>query len=280
MLIAGLALFAAAAPAVASDNPAMDAAVKRINDQWAHIRYEVPNREDQYRQLSALEGQAAQVAARYPGRAEPLLWEGIVVSKEAARATLLKQLGLATRARDILGQAYTINPKVADGGAAMSLGVLYYRVPGFPIGFGSTKRARTYFQQALVQEPTGLDNNFFYGDFLHSTGNDKGARLPPARAEGTRRSEAAGVGRGSPRRDPRPPRQDRQRWLIAPRSPASSRGRAGGRAPSSRRRWTSPIAGRWPHPSPRSRRDRGSMCWTSAAARAGRPHRSRGRARA
>lgn len=59
----------------------------------------------------------------------------------------------------------------------MSLGVLYYRVPGFPIGFGSTKRARTYFQQALVQEPTGLDNNFFYGDFLHSTGNDKGARV-------------------------------------------------------------------------------------------------------
>lgn len=154
----------------------MDAAVKRINDQWAHIRYEVRDRDSQYRQLAALEGQAAQVVARYPGRAEPLLWEGIVVSEEAARANVLKQLGLATRARDILAQAYRINPKVADGGAAMSLGVLYYRVPGFPIGFGNTKRAKTYFQEALIQDPSGMDNNFFYGDFLNLTGNKTGAR--------------------------------------------------------------------------------------------------------
>lgn len=165
-----------ATPAFASDDPAMDAAVKRINDQWAHIRYEVPDRDSQFRQLAALEGQAADVAARYPSRAEPLLWEGIVVSEEAARAPMLKQLGLATRARDILSRAYTIDPKVADGGAAMSLGVLYYRVPGFPIGFGNTKRARTFFQQALVQDPKGLDNNFFYGDFLNSIGEPARAR--------------------------------------------------------------------------------------------------------
>ncbi len=175
-LFAAVAAFVVAVPAVASTDPVMDAAVKRINDQWAHIRYEVPDREDQYRQLAALETRAAQVVARYPGHAEPLLWEGIVVSEEAARASVFKQLGLATRARDILGKAYAIDPKVADGGAAMSLGVLYYRVPGFPIGFGNTKRARTFFQQALVQDPKGMDNNFFYGDFLNSTGEKARAK--------------------------------------------------------------------------------------------------------
>jgi len=171
-----VALSLLAAPAIASDNPAMDADVMRINNAWAHIRYQVKDRNAQYDQLVALEPQAHQVVQKYPGRAEPLLWEGIVVSEEAARASTFKQLGLATRARDILSKAYSINPRVADGGAAMSLGVLYYKVPGWPIGFGSTPKARSYFQQALAQDPKGLDNNFFYGDFLAQEGNKAGAK--------------------------------------------------------------------------------------------------------
>ena len=168
--------FAGAGAANASNNPAMDAAVRRINDQWAHIRYQVADRNEQYRQLDALAGQAAQVSTRYPGRAEPLLWQGIVVSEEAARASVLKQLGLARSARDILEKARGIDPNIADGGVKMSLGVLYYRVPGFPIGFGSTSKARALLEAALKQDPNGLDNNFFYADFLNDEGHPAQAK--------------------------------------------------------------------------------------------------------
>lgn len=170
----GLAVTSAAA--VASADPAMDADVMRINNGWAHIRYQVPNKSSQFTQLQALEAQADQVVRKYPNRAEPLLWEGIVVSEEAARASTLRQLGLASRARDILAKAYALNPRVADGGAAMSLGVLYYKVPGWPIGFGSTEKARGLFQKALAQDPRGLDNNFFYADFLAQEGDKANAR--------------------------------------------------------------------------------------------------------
>ena len=170
------AMLACAGIAHASDNPAMDAAVQRINDQWAHIRYQVPDRDQQYRELDALAGQAAQVVAHYPGRAEPLLWQGIVVSEEAARASVLKQLGLAGQARAILEKAQAIDPNVADGGVKMSLGVLYYRVPGFPIGFGSTAKARSLLEGALQQDPRGLDNNFFYADFLNDEGKPAQAK--------------------------------------------------------------------------------------------------------
>jgi tetratricopeptide (TPR) repeat protein len=175
-VLGALSLTVLSAPAFASDNPTMDSDVMRINNAWAHIRYQVKDRNAQYNQLAALEGQALQVVQKYPGKAEPLLWEGIVVSEEAARASTFKQLGLATRARDILAKAYAINPRVADGGAAMSLGVLYYKVPGWPIGFGSTAKARTYFQRALLQDPKGLDNNYFYGDFLAQEGDKTSAR--------------------------------------------------------------------------------------------------------
>lgn len=175
-IFGAVALGALAVPAFASDISAMDSDVMRINNGWAHIRYQVKDRGAQYNQLASLEKQAHSVTQKYPGRAEPLLWEGIVVSEEAARASTLKQLGLATRARDILAKAYAIDPRVADGGAAMSLGVLYYKVPGWPIGFGSTAKARTYFQKALAEDPKGLDNNYFYGDFLAQEGDKVHAR--------------------------------------------------------------------------------------------------------
>lgn len=160
-----------AAQALASSNPGMDADVKRINDRWAHIRYQVADRNEQYRELEVLAGEATKVVARYPGRAEPLLWQGIVTSEEAARASVFKQLGLARSARDILEKAEAIDRRAADGGIEMSLGVLYYRVPGFPIGFGSTARSRALLEAALREDPHGLDNNFFYADFLNSEGS-------------------------------------------------------------------------------------------------------------
>lgn len=170
------AALAFAGAANASNNPAMDAAVRRINDQWAHIRYQVADRNEQYRELNVLAGQAAQVSVRYPGRAEPLLWQGIVVSEEAARASVLKQLGFARSAREILEKAQGIDPNIADGGVKMSLGVLYYRVPGFPIGFGNTSKARALLEAALKQDPKGLDNNFFYADFLNDEGHPAQAK--------------------------------------------------------------------------------------------------------
>ena len=176
VLFGAASLALASRPAAAADNSQMASDVMRINNAWVHIRYQVKDRSAQFNQLAALEGEAQKVVAKYPGKAEPLLWEGIVVSEEAARASTFRQLGVATRARDILAKAYAINPRVADGGAAMSLGVLYYKVPGWPIGFGSTAKARSYFQQALAQDPRGLDNNYFYGDFLAQEGDNARAR--------------------------------------------------------------------------------------------------------
>ncbi|WP_209612794.1 hypothetical protein [Sphingomonas sp. PL20] len=174
--LALLATVALAGSAAASNNPAMDVQVARIDTGWQHIRYQVGDRDEQYRQLDVLAQQAAQVAARFPGRAEPLLWQGIVTSEEAARATVFKQLGLATAARNILEKAKAIDPNIADGGIKMSLGVLYYRVPGFPIGFGSTAKARALLQAAIAQDPRGLDNNFFYADFLNAEGQPAKAK--------------------------------------------------------------------------------------------------------
>lgn len=167
-------LLAIAAPALAADS--MSQEVKGINDSWAHIAYEVKGSSTQTKALDKLAQQAAMLVRKYPGKAEPLVWQGIVTSEQANRANFFHKLGLATQARDILAKAYAIDPKAADGGAAMSLGVLYYKVPGSPIGFGDKAKAKRLLREALAVDPNGLDANYFYGDFLYDQGDNAGAR--------------------------------------------------------------------------------------------------------
>ncbi|HTN15906.1 MAG TPA: tetratricopeptide repeat protein [Sphingomonadaceae bacterium] len=150
--------------------------VKAVNDGWAHISYEVRGSSTQTKALDKLAKDAETLVARYPGKAEPLLWQGIVTSEQANRANIFHKLGLARKAHDILAKAYAIDPKAARGGAAMSLGVLYYKVPGSPIGFGDKERARKLLREALALDPNGLDANYFYGDFLLDQGDTAGAK--------------------------------------------------------------------------------------------------------
>jgi len=174
LALAASALLAFAAPAIAADS--MSQEVKAINDNWAHIAYEVKGSSTQTKALDRLAQQAALIVQRYPGKAEPLVWQGIVTSEQANRANFFHKLGLATKARDILAKAYSINPKAEDGGAAMSLGVLYYKVPGSPIGFGDDQKAKKLLKEALAVDPNGLDANYFYGDFLLDQGDKAGAK--------------------------------------------------------------------------------------------------------
>lgn len=173
-LTALVPLLAMLAPTAAFADMASD--VKAVNDGWAHIAYEVQGSSTQTKALDQLAKQANTLVARYPGKAEPLLWAGIVTSEQANHANFFHKLGLATRARDLIAKAYAIDPRAADGGAALSLGVLYYKVPGSPLAWGDGDRAVKLLRQALAIDPDGLDSNYFYGDYLLDRGDKARAR--------------------------------------------------------------------------------------------------------
>src|SRR3546814_18634222 len=103
------AALAFAIPSAAFAGVAED--VKVINDGWAHIAYEVKGSSTQTKALDKLAKEAAQLVARYPGKAEPLLWQGIVTSEQANRANIFHKMSLATKARDLIAQASAIDPQ-------------------------------------------------------------------------------------------------------------------------------------------------------------------------
>ncbi len=152
-------------PARAAD--AADAEVHRLQSTWEAIKFGVPEGDEQTGKMNTLGEDADAVAARFPDSPEVLIWDGIITSERASMASAFSALGLAKRARDILEQAYKMAPAKLDAGAPTSLGVLYYRVPGFPIGFGDKAKARQLLEQAIKLAPTGLDAWYFYGDFLY-----------------------------------------------------------------------------------------------------------------
>ena len=108
---------------------------------------------------------------KYPDRAEPLVWQGIVLSTYAGAKGGLGALSIARKSRDALLAAVKLNGDALQGSAYTSLGALYYKVPGWPIGFGDHKAATEYLRKALALNPNGIDPNFFYGELLYEDGS-------------------------------------------------------------------------------------------------------------
>lgn len=136
-----------------------------LSESWANIKYQMP--EDQrVEALEALNQKALALVEANPGKAEPLVWQAIIVSTTAGEKGGLGALSLVKQAKKLLERAEAIDPDVLNGSVYTSLGSLYYQVPGWPIGFGSDKKAESYLKKALAVNPDGMDPNFFYGDFM------------------------------------------------------------------------------------------------------------------
>ncbi len=160
----GIAALFAALPVHA--DPALDQAILDIQHQWEHINYELPDgaKSESYEQL---EKQEEALARQYPNQPEPFIWHGITLSSHAGAKGGLGALGLAKHARSELMAAEKINPDAMQGSIYTSLGTLYYKVPGWPIGFGDDDKAESYLKKALQVNPSGIDPNYFYADFLY-----------------------------------------------------------------------------------------------------------------
>jgi len=141
-----------------------------IAHRWAHISYQTPENEREAA-FQTLAAQADQLSKSHPGRAEPLVWQAIVLASYAKAEGGLGALGKVKEARDLLLAAQRIDPNTLNGSIYTSLGSLYAKVPGWPIGFGDKKKARQYLEKALQINPNGMDAQYFYADFEASQGN-------------------------------------------------------------------------------------------------------------
>lgn len=172
------AMTVAEAPAA---DPIMEQ-IKPLQDEWAHIKYQIADKEAQIAAIEKLEKQAAQVTAANPNRAESMIWEAIILSTDAGITKGISGLPKVERAKNLLEASEKIDPQALDGSAHTSLGSLYYQVPGWPVGFGDDKKAEEHLKTGLQINPNGIDPNYFYGDFLLQVDRTEEAKTYLSRA--------------------------------------------------------------------------------------------------
>jgi tetratricopeptide (TPR) repeat protein len=166
LLYATLAFVVFATFAQAETPQSLDAELAAVQSAWAVANYETPPGDARVQAFEALSRRAEALVKAFPSRPEPLVWQGIVLSTYAGAKGGLGALGLAKQSRAALEAAMKLDPNALQGSAYTSLGTLYYKVPGFPLGFGNKGKAREYLEHALALNPDGIDPNFFYGEFL------------------------------------------------------------------------------------------------------------------
>jgi tetratricopeptide (TPR) repeat protein len=161
-----LGLLSAPLWAGAPANPAFDAELLALQQAWARANYETPAGDARNAAFEALDKRAGTFSKQNPTRAEALIWQGIIESSYAGAKGGLGALGLCKDARGHLEAALKLDPGALDGSAYTSLGTLYYKVPGFPVGFGDDDKAGELLQKALKLNPHGIDPNYFYAEYL------------------------------------------------------------------------------------------------------------------
>ena len=160
LVTASIAIMASFAHAQSDTPTLMD-----IQREWAEINYSM-DEQDQPGAFEALADKTLRALDRAPRDPALITWAGIVHSSWAGAKGGLGALGLAKKARGYFETAIELDDSVLDGSAHTSLGFLYHKVPGWPIGFGSEKKARAQLESGLRYSPDGIDANYFMGVWL------------------------------------------------------------------------------------------------------------------
>ena len=167
-----LVLLLLAAPAFAAAD--FDQQLLQLQEGWASANYQLPaaRKDDAFARLTQ---DADALIAANAARAEPLVWKAIIVSTHAGAKGGLAALPMLKEARELLLKAEKMDRDVLSGSIYTSLGSLYYKVPHWPVSFGNKTKAEDYLKKALAINPTGIDPNYFFAEYLYQQGRSADA---------------------------------------------------------------------------------------------------------
>lgn len=154
---------------------AQDYELENLQKKWAIANYQLKEKSQDQAFQDLLKNSEAAVR-EHPQAAEYWIWDGIIKSSYAGVKGGLGALAYVKASRKSLEKALQIDDDALQGSAYTSLGVLYYKSPGWPLSFGDKNKARKLLLQALAINPDGIDPNYFYGEFLLEQGEYEQAK--------------------------------------------------------------------------------------------------------
>ncbi len=136
-----------------------------IQHQWANANYQLKE-DEQVKAFEQLIELSNDLTEKHPKEASLWIWKGIVQSSFAGVKGGLGALGLVKKARKSFEKAMELDDMALQGSAYTSLGILYHKVPGWPLAFGDDETAKELLEKALKINESGIDPNYFYAEML------------------------------------------------------------------------------------------------------------------
>jgi tetratricopeptide (TPR) repeat protein len=139
--------------------------VAQLQKGWENANYSLKDKA----QITAFEiliQQADKAVLANTDSVEVLIWQGVIKASYAGVKGGLSALSLAKSAKADFEKALKMDETALQGSSYTNLGVLYYKVPGWPIGFGDDDKAKLFLDKALAIDSEGIENNYFYADYL------------------------------------------------------------------------------------------------------------------
>lgn len=176
------ALFVTALLAVTPAHAAFNDELSALQQRWATARYQVSG-DERKNQLQKLTEEADSFAKKYSDKADGYLWAGVIRGSLAEAINGMSALGIVKEAKTKLEKAIEIDPHAEDSYALGVLGLMYAKVPGWPIGFGDDKKAKELLKKGAEISPEGMNINYLYASYLFDKGDYKEAQTRIKKAE-------------------------------------------------------------------------------------------------
>ncbi len=154
---------------VSVDTPEIAQLIKAQQKAWAKANYQLKD-DEQSAAFKQLMSDSEQALSAHPKSAELWAWSGIIKSSFAGAEGGLSALSLVKAARKDFEKALELDANVLNGTTYASLGLLYHKVPGWPVAFGSDSKAEELFKKSMAINPDARESNYFYGEFLYDEG--------------------------------------------------------------------------------------------------------------
>lgn len=135
-----------------------------LQHQWADANY-AKDKDLKKSAFLALQEESIKLTKAFPKQAEAWIWHGIIQSSYAGFKGGLGAISLVDDAKEALEKALVIDENALQGSAHTSLGILYLKVPGWPVSFGDDDESEKHLKTALKMNPTGIDVNYFLAEF-------------------------------------------------------------------------------------------------------------------
>ncbi len=158
--------------AESTNDPAVIAELARLECANADVESKKSKRTALYSRCietadKALAGNADEVVALY--------WKAVATGKLSEERGILNSLKMTRPMEKLFLRVIALNEHYDNAGSHKALGRMYFRLPHFPISFGSKEKAVFHLKRALELYPHDIIARAFYAEALYDMGEKQEA---------------------------------------------------------------------------------------------------------